>query len=410
MNGEDKKELKVKIKGGIRDLIAFAKLVPKRRKRFQRASSEPITSDPINEFANKLHPKKQHLIIDEIRDETKSTKTIKAVPDLDSGTNSLAYFRPGQYLSLKVEVNGVRITRPYSISSSPTDALKGFYEITIRKVEDGFLTTNIWDKWKVGKKITCSDPEGFFYYEPLRDKNHIVAIAGGSGIAPFRSMAKEIIETNIDVKLTLIYGSADEEDIIFYEEFKELEKTYPNKIKVVIVLSCDEVNLEGCETGFITANLIKKYIDANECSFFICGPQIMYDFVENQLKEFNLPPKRIRREAYGEVKEIINLSGFPKEVADNAFKIKVHIGSLIEEIPAKASETILVALEKANLNPPSSCRSGECGFCRSLLISGKIYVNPISDWRRAADKKFNFFHPCSSYPVSDLEIKIPRTR
>ena len=81
---------------------------------------------------------------------------------------------------------------------------------------------------------------------------------------------------------------------------------------------------------------------------------------------------------------------------------------MIKEIPAISTESVLIALERANLNPPSKCRSGECGFCRSLLIDGKVYINPISDWRKGADKKFNYFHPCASYPITDLEINIPR--
>ena len=124
--------------------------------------------------------------------------------------------------------------------------------------------------------------------------------------------------------------------------------------------------------------------------------------------KFNLPNKRVRREAFGEIKDIVNLPDFPQDVAEKSFKLKVHIGDLIKEIPVIPTESILVALERANLAPPSKCRSGECGFCRSLLIEGDIYVSPISDWRRAADKKFNFFHPCSSYSLSDIEIKVPR--
>jgi ferredoxin-NADP reductase len=303
----------------------------------------------------------------------------------------------------------VAITRPYSISSSPTDALNGFYEITIRKTDDGFLTPYIWDNWKVGTKIISSDPSGFFYYDNLRDLKNIVGIGGGSGITPFRAIAREIAEGNLDINLTIIYGSSEEDDIIFYDEFKELEKKYPDKIKIVIVLSCEEVTLEGCEQGFITADIIKKYVDVNKSSFFICGPQIMYDFIDKEMEQFNLPPKRIRKEVYGEVKDIAILPGYPQELVDKTFKIKVHIGSQMSEISAKASETVLVALERAKLNPPSSCRSGECGFCRSLLISGDVYISPINDGRRDADKKFNFFHPCSSYPISDLEIIVPRS-
>ena len=408
MSKEENEKLDIVIKSNSRDLLAFMKLVPNRKKKIEKASSEPIKSDPMNELAKRLHPRRQFLVISEIRDETKSAKTFRLEPHIGLRTKELAYFRPGQYLSLKVNVNGVEITRPYSIASSPKDAQNGFYEITIRKEEHGFLTQYIWDNWNVDTVLESSGPEGFFYYEPLRDLKQIVGISGGSGITPFRSMAKAIIEGIIDAKLIILYGSSEEDDIIYYDEFKELEKKYPDKLKVVNILSCEIISLEGCETGFITGEIIEKYCDVNNSTFFICGPQVMYDFVEKELQVFNLPHKRIRREAFGEIKNIINYPGFPKDVAEKTFKIKTHIGNIMKEIPALATESVLVAMERANLAPPSKCRSGECGFCRSLLISGKIYISPISDWRREADKKFNYFHPCYSFPISDLEVKVPR--
>ncbi|MFX0038752.1 MAG: FAD-binding oxidoreductase [Promethearchaeota archaeon] len=408
MSKEEGKKSEIIVKSNSRDLLAFMKLVPNRKKLIEKASSEPIKTDPMNELANRLHPRRQYLVITEIRDETKSAKTFKLEPHVGLRTKELAYFRPGQYLSLKVKVNGVEITRPYSIASSPKDAQEGFYEITIRKEEHGFLTQYLWDNWKVDTIVESSGPEGFFYYEPLRDLTQMVGIAGGSGITPFRSMAKAIIEGIIDAKLTILYGSSEEDDIIYFEEFKKLEKQCSDKLKVINVLSCEVVSLDGCETGFITAEIIEKYCDVNNSTFFICGPQVMYEFVEKELEKFKIPYKRIRREAFGEIKNIVDCPGFPKEVAEKTFKIKTHIGKITKEIPAIATESVLVAMERANLAPPSKCRSGECGFCRSLLISGDIYISSISDWRRAADKKFNYFHPCYSFPVSDLEIKVPR--
>ena len=408
MTDKKDKKLSISVKGNIRDLLAFKNLVSDRKKIIEKASSKPIGEDPIYQLVQDLHPKKQYLKISEIIDETKSTKTFKLIPDPNSETKKLAYFRAGQYLSLKVEVNGVSITRPYSLSSSPSDALNGFYKITIRKEEHGFLTNYIWENWKVGILVESSGPEGKLYYEPLRDKRHIVGIAGGTGINPFRSIAREITEGNLDAKLTLLYGSSDEEDILFYNEFKKMGEIYPNKIKTIFVLSCDDITLEGCEEGFITADRIKKYVDINQCSFFICGPQEMYKFIDKELEKLKIPLKRIRREVFGEIKDIIIYSDYPQEIAEKVFKINVQIGNLSKEIPGKATESILVAMERANLAPPSKCRSGECGFCRSVLLSGSIYVSPINDSRRSADKLLNYFHPCSSYPISDLEIEVPR--
>ena len=409
MKEQKEKDLKISVKGNIRDLLAFKNLTSQRRKNIETASEEFKKSDSVNELAQSLHPAIQNLMISEIKEETKSAKTFKLIPDPDSDTEKLAYFRAGQFLSLKVNVGDVPITRPYSISSSPSDALRGFYEITIRKEDHGFLTEYIWNNWVIGTKIKTSGPNGYFYYDPIRDSKEIVGIAGGSGITPFKSMMKEIMEGRLSISLTLLYGSSEENDILFYEEFKEYESRHPEKIKLIHVLSCEEVSLEGCEQGFITADIIEKYCDFTNSSIFICGPQVMYDFIDKELSKFNLQPNRIRKEVYGELKDVVSLANYPKKMAEKSFKIKVKIGNLTKEIPAIAHESVLVAMERAKLAPPSICRSGQCGFCRSKLISGEIFVNPKNDGRRAADKHLNYFHPCSSYPLSNLEIEVPRS-
>jgi ferredoxin-NADP reductase/ferredoxin len=402
--------MKFTVRGHLWDLLAFRRLLPKRQKRFARASAERLGVGPMNRLARRLHPASQHLLIVGIKDETETTKTFRLVADPDSETGELAYFRAGQYLSLKVDVGSTRITRPYSISSGPFEALgsNGFYEITARVEPGGFLTSHMWDNWAVGTRVESSGPCGFFYYEPMRDADRIVGLAGGSGITPFRSMAREIAAGELDTELVLLYGSSDEDDIVFYEELQALQEKASGRIRVVHVLSCDEVSLEGCEQGFITADTIRRHADVEDSSFFICGPPEMYEFVEGELAAFGLPGKRIRREARGQVKDITGSPGFPGDLADRRFQMKVHIGGLTADVPARATETVLVAMERANLAPPSQCRSGECGFCRSLLISGDVYINPEDDGRRAADKSFGYIHPCSSYPISDLEVTVPR--
>jgi ferredoxin-NADP reductase len=402
--------MKVNVKGHIRDLLAFRRLVPTRQKRIARAAAEVMGLAPMNKLAGQLHPDRQQLVIVEVRDETPTTKTYKLVPDPDSDTDELAYFRAGQYISLKVKVDGVRITRPYSLSSAPHEALgaDGFYEITVKKEPDGLLTPHMWARWDPGIRIESSGPCGQFYYEPMRDAAKITGLAGGSGITPFCSMAKEIVYGDLEAELLLLYGSSDEDDIVFYELFKNLEEEAPDKIKVVHVLSCEEVSLEGCEQGFITAETIAKYADVKDSSFFVCGPQAMYAFVKGELKTLDLPHRRIRWEVSGGEKDITLVAGFPHEVAGETFQLKVQLGGITTTVPARATETVLVAMERANLAPPSECRSGECGFCRSLLLSGEVYILPEGDGRRAFDRKLGYIHPCASYPVSDLEVEVTR--
>ena len=401
--------MKVSVRGSILDLLAFRGLPGKRKKRFAKASARPLPVHPVNELAQQIHPSKLHLVVTEIRDETKTTKTFKLAPDPDSETEALPCFRAGQYLSLKTGVDGARITRPYSISSAPFEASgpDGFYEMTIRRVEGGFFSDHVWGSWTVGTQVQSSSPVGLFCYEPLRDTRKIVGLAGGSGVTPFRSMAREITLGDLDAELLLLYGSSDEEDIVFYDELKELEDRSSGKVKVVHVLSCDVVSLEGCEQGLITAELIKRYAGVENSSFFVCGPEVMYRFLDGELAKLDLPRKRVRREVWGELTDITSEPGFPSEAVGKTFQMKVTINGVDTEIPARATETVLIAMERANLAPSSQCRSGECGFCRSLLLGGDVFVVPERDDRRAADEKLGYIHPCASYPLSDLEIETP---
>ena len=84
------------------------------------------------------------------------------------------------------------------------------------------------------------------------------------------------------------------------------------------------------------------------------------------------------------------------------------MGGATAGVPARATETLLVALERGELAPPSQCRSGECGFCRARLIQGDAYLLPDADGRRAADKEAGYLHLCASYPLSDLELDVAR--
>jgi len=401
--------MKVSVRGSILDLLAFRGLPGKRKKRFAKASSRPLPVHPVNELAQRLHPPKLQLVVSEIRDETPTTRTFKLAPAADSEIAALPCFRAGQYLSLKAAVDGARITRPYSISSAPFEALgkNGFYEITMRRVEGGFFSDHVWRHWTVGTPVQSSSPVGLFYHEPLRDTGKIVGLAGGSGITPFRSMAREIVFGDLDAELLLLYGSSDEEDIAFYDELEELEGKSSGRIRIVHVLSSEGASLEGCEQGFITAELIERYADVPGSSFFVCGPEMMYRFLEGELSKLDLPRRRVRREVWGELTDVASQPGFPSEAVGRTFQIKVKMNGISTEIPARATESVLVAMERANLASPSLCRSGECGFCRSLLLGGEVFVAPSGDNRRAADQKLGYIHPCSSYPLSDLDLETP---
>ena len=97
---------------------------------------------------------------------------------------------------------------------------------------------------------------------------------------------------------------------------------------------------------------------------------------------------------------------FPPDKKGKEFRLTVVIRGEKKTIPVRSDEPILWAIEKAGIKAPSHCRSGECGWCHSRLISGDVYVRPDGDGRRLADRKFGWIHPCASYALGDVEIEI----
>jgi len=395
--------LKVVVRSDFIDMVRFAKMIPIRTAMIEKAPNYPLPkSYAVNRTADILHPREQKLRVKEISEHTCDAKSFV----LESAENRpLAYFRAGQYLSVNLRIGNAVLTRPYSIASSPSRALQGEYMVTVKRAADGFASGFILDNWEVGTEVSVSAPEGNFYYEPLRDAKTVIGIAGGSGITPFLSLANAINEKTEDAQLILLYGCRNEKEILFKNELDTLAEEN-DKIKVIYVLSDLKKKKAGFEKGFIDSKLIEKYAP-EKFSLFICGPKAMYEFAEGEIKKLGIEKKYVRFELFGAANDAAKIKGFPKDAVGKVFNCTVKVkGDEKTKIPCMAQESVLTALERAGISVPSRCRSGECGFCRTKLISGEVFIPEETDGRRIADAKFGYIHPCSSYPLSDIEIHV----
>ena len=385
----------------------FLSMLKDRQARFESGKAELTEiEDNAMALAKALHPKRQYLKIQKVTERGEDCRSFTLVPDTEKGTTSLAYFGAGKYLTVFETIEGMPITRAYSISSSPKDSLEGRYVLTIKLVEGGLMSKYIFDTWTEGRSVEVSAPAGNFEYQELRDAKKVICLAGGSGITPFVSMANAIKDGDEDFEMTLLYGSRTYDNILFREELEEIAKEC-DKVKVVHVLSDEKKAKKGTEKGFITAELIEKYAPENEeYSIFICGPQQMYDFLDGELKKLNKEKKYIRHEMFGEFHNPASQSDYPENVPDEV-KITVTIQDKTYTVTGKTGDSVMQTLEKNKIAVPARCRSGECGFCHSHLLSGKVYVPEALEYRRLADYKFGCIHPCCSFPLTDLEINVP---
>ena len=388
---------------GVGEFLGEVKI---REQHINAAPAEDIQSIfNANILAEKLHPSCQFVKVVQVIDRV-DAKSFVLAADQSKGTEKLAYFRAGQYICIALCIGAVTCNRPYSLSSGPKDALTGStYMITVKRSKGGFAGEFILDNWTVGTEAVISGPLGDFYYQELRDAKNVVAIAGGSGITPFYSMACAIADGIEDFNLTILYGSRTVAGILLREELDAVAARSKGKVKVVYVIS-DEQSWGGYEYGFITSDLIKKYAPNDEYSLFVCGPKAMYPFMRSEIEALGIRRKYVRFELSGEYGDPAQDPTYPKGFDGKEYKITVHIRGTVKVVPVKTNQTLLSAMEAGGIRVPSDCRSGKCGWCHSRLISGKVFIPKGYDARRAADKKFGWIHPCITYPLGNIEIEV----
>ncbi len=347
----------------------------------------------LRSIIDRLHPEKLNLTVSEVMPLTASTKSIKVVCD----GGSLPPFMAGQYINIFVETGGVRTSRPYSIASSPTQT--GYYEIAVRRVEDGFVSNYLLDELKPGDKLQSSSPAGNFHYNPLFHGNELAFIAGGSGITPFMSMIRELADRNLSRRVHLLYGCRVEEDVIYKDELQRISSAHRN-FTWDLVVSEPSPSCSGLK-GFIDANVIKERLKGPDWTFYVCGPEAMYQFCLPELTKLEIPARKTKVEVMGAPKQIVSYPGWPENVkAGDVFRMAIK-GK--KTISALAAEPLMISLERAGITIPALCRSGECSLCRTKLVSGKVY-QPGGVKLRKSDRAFGYIHPCTAYPISNVEV------
>lgn len=346
-----------------------------------------------NRLAGLRHPKVQSMVVTKVVQETPTMNTyyLKAADG-----HELAFFNPGDIIPVYVDIDGNHLERPYGLSSSPADSEKGVYAVTVKKMDGGCVSTWIHDNWKVGSEVTLGAPLSVLNYNPIRDSKRIIALAGGSGITPIHSMAKAITEGDLDVTMTLFYGVTTSDEIAYKDEWAEFELASQGKFKIIPVV--EDNNAVCTEHGYITLDIVKKYCIIDGCSWFLSGPPAMDRAMRKMLAPLNLKRKFIRSSYSGD-------SQFHADDNDTC-KLTVHSHGEKRIVDALKSDTVLQTLEKNGYRPDVSCRSGKCGFCRALVVTGTFESLVEEDGVRRADRKYGYIHSCCCRPTSDMELVI----
>jgi len=204
-------------------------------------------------------------------------------------------FKTGQFITLFFP-DSPAYKRAYSLSSCALD--RGFYEVTIKR--DGKMGTRIVDWVQPGDKLVVIPPAGRFL-PVLEPDKHLLCIAGGSGVTPFRGFVREATRRALATKITILYSVRTANDIIFDKEFRQLEQANPRfKFLVTCTRLAPNDPWPG-RRGRIEAAWVRQQVaDLPNTVFYACGPNALVDTTERLvIEELKVPREQMKIEKWG---------------------------------------------------------------------------------------------------------------
>lgn len=303
----------------------------------------------------------------------------------------LASFFPGQHVMVQADIEGQcqTISRAYSLSDSP-EKLE-HYRITVKKqlapsrkpdVPSGIMSTYLVDQVEVGQQLKLSAPSGHFCLN-VNQHHPLVLIAGGIGITPFISMINAVINANSERTIWLFYSTQTPHTRVMFEHLQHSCKRYKN-LHVVMCYSAatskwlDENEQQPTDSrlsshsGRITLALLKQYLPSNEGEFFVCGTKQMMAQMQENLLLWQVNQENIHFEVVhltaGTLRKTIQTS----VTTENSIICCARSGKSLKWHDSDEGTSILSLAEFNGIFIRNSCRSGECGMCRTKIKSGEV--------------------------------------
>lgn len=334
------------------------------------------------------------LVIKEIKRETEAAVSI--LFNVPEEFKSHYEFIAGQYVNLRLTLDGQDIRRAYSICSSPTS---GELRIAVKAVKNGTFSQFANTKLKVGDVLEVGKPEGKFTFEPQTDKQkNYAAFVAGSGITPAISILKSVMKSEPQSSFVLVYGNKSLEETIFHQELHDLQLHYTGRLFVHYVYS--QAKADGALFGRIDKSVVKFVLDDKHKElafdkFYLCGPEEMINTVSKVLAAHNIKDSAIKFELFSS-SIVENV-----EAASHSGHTKITMTVDDDETTFEMSQkqTILEAALKQGIDAPYSCQGGICSSCLARVKSGtaEMKKNSILSEDEIAE---GLILTCQAHPTS----------
>lgn len=311
--------------------------------------------------------------------------TVTLVLDVPPNRSNRFRYQAGQFLTLRVNVDGRELRRCYSMSSAPGDE---DMRITVKRDPGGVVSNWLNDTVAEGDEIEATPPEGRFVLRGERSGiSDLVAFAGGSGITPIMSLARAALDEP-DRSVRLFYANRSPDSVIFADPLARLAERHGNRM--TLRHHFDSVD------GVVTSDAVESFLTSDgDAHYYVCGPTAFMNTVERVLLATGVKPSRVHLERFtvGEAA--------PEDVADSCVteEVVLVVGGKATAVEYRAGETLLQTARSAGMKAPSSCETGSCGTCMAKVVDGtaKILNNDALDDDEVAE---GWVPTCQSLPTS----------
>ena len=334
------------------------------------------------------------LTIKEVKRETATAVSI--LFNVPQELKSNYSFVAGQYVNIKLTLDGQEIRRAYSICSSPES---GELRIAVKAVKNGAFSQFANTKLKAGDTLEVGTPEGKFTFEPQADRQkNYAAFVSGSGITPVLSIIKSVLISEPKSTFVLVYGNKSIQETIFHQDLHDLHLQFMGRLYIHYVYSqikVDESLFGRIEKSTVNFVLNNKHKELSFDKFYLCGPEAMINTVSGVLKENNIKESAIKFELFTSSTEENVIS----ESLEGQSKITVMVDDEETSFDMSQKQTILDAALKQGIDAPYSCQGGICSSCIARVTEGtaEMTKNSILTDKEIAS---GLILTCQAHPTS----------
>jgi ferredoxin-NADP reductase len=339
------------------------------------------------------------LKVADIIEETPDAKTFRLV-----GEKPLLFsYRPGQFVTLLLTIDGEYIERSYSISSSPSRP--HVLELTVKRVPGGHVSNWLCDHVMPGERLTIKGPAGkFSCFDCPASK--MLFIGAGSGITPMMSMSRWIVDTTTDMDVKFLVSFKSPADIIFRKEL-ELISARHARFRVAVTLTSEWPGRTESWTG-LTGRFDQSMIhalvpDLDRRHVFLCGPEPFAAEVRRILKELGFDQAKLHCENFGSSRVAGGGKRVPKPLALSEPRHHVHFIKSGRTVETDEIVTLLELAEAHGIEMDYACRTGSCAECE-VSFTGTLSEKPEFEKDRRR-KENGIAFACCSVALSDLEVE-----